>query len=268
MSRRRGGVVRAGQALGATLRRAPAPAVLSVSLLGWTIMVWLTSMSAAHPHTALVVQGGAGHVGHATGAVTHLPPGLVPTLGMAMWLAMVLAMSPLLLLREVSHLWRGSLRRTRRLTLLVFTSGYGLVWLLGGLVALPFAHALGDSRLLIGLTVVAVLVWQCSPLRQACLNVCHRTPPLRVFGAAARADAWRYGVVAGSACAASCGPIMVLVLLATEAHLAAMSVATTVLVIERYRPARRPRWRIPFAPARPEHVALPFGPQVEQDLAW
>ena len=262
------GVARTGRALGATVRRAPAPALLSTSLLGWVTLAWLTSVSAAHPHAALVVQDTAGHAGHPLGAVSDLSPGLVPTHGVAMWLAMVLAMSPLLLLREVSHLWHGSLRRTRRRTLLVFTSGYALVWLLAALLAVPLAQAVADSPVPIASTALAVAVWQCSPWRQTCLNVCHRTPPLRVFGPAARADAWRHGLVTGWACAASCGPVMVLVLLAADAHLAAMAAATALLVIERYRPARRPRWRVPFAPAHPEYMELPSGPTVGRDLAW
>ena len=261
------GVARTGRALGATVGRAPAPALLSVSLLGWTTLVWLASVSGAHPHAALVERGMAVHPGHASGAVTGLSPGLGTTQGVAMWLAMVLAMSPLLLLREVSHLWHGSLRRTRRRTLLVFTSGYALVWLLAALLAVPSAQAVAGSPVPIAATALAVAVWQCSPLRQTCLNVCHRTPPLRVFGPAARADAWRHGLVTGLACAASCGPVMVLVLLAADAHLAAMAAATAVLAIERYRPARRPRWRVPFAPAHPEHMALPSGPTVGRDLA-
>lgn len=262
------GVARAGRAFGATVRRAPAPALISASLLGWVTLAWLTSVSAAHPQAALVVQGAAGHAGHGGGAVTDLFPGLVPLPGIGIWLAMVLAMSPLLLLREVSHLWHGSLRRTRGLTLLVFTSGYGLVWLLTALLALPLAHAVSGGPLPIVSTALAVLVWQCSPLRQTCLNVCHRTPPLRVFGSAARSDAWRHGLVTGSACAASCGPVMVLVLLAADAHLVAMVAATMLLAIERHRPARRPQWRIPFAPARPEHMTLPSRPKVTHDLAW
>jgi hypothetical protein len=35
-----------------------------------------------------------------------------------------------------------------------------------------------------------------------------------------------------------------------------MIAATVVLTVERHQPARRPLWRLPFAAARPEHIAL------------
>ena len=245
------------RALTATVRRAPAPALLSVSILGWAALVWMTASAAAH---AGVAQAGgaidAVHAGHATDAVTGVAGITLAPHGLAMWLAMVIAMSPLLLLREVSRLWRGGLHRTRGLTILVFAGGYGVAWTLAGLVAVPVAEVLARSVWLSVPAVVLAGVWQCSPLRQRFLNVCHRTPRLRVFGAVAQMDAWRYGVVTGAACAASCGPIMVLVLLATDFHLIAMLVATVLIVVERYLPARRPRWRLPLTPARPEHVAL------------
>ena len=49
----------------------------------------------------------------------------------AMWLAMILAMAPPLLLREIGRLWRTSLRRLRHLTLAWFLCGYVGIWLLG-----------------------------------------------------------------------------------------------------------------------------------------
>lgn len=263
-----GRVVRRVRALAATVRRAPAPAMLSVSLLGWAMMVWVSAVAVAPTGLVLAGQGAGAHAGHGMGAGGDLAPAVVHTHGLAMWLAMVVAMSPLLLLREVSHISHGSLRRTRGLSLLVFASGYALVWVLAGLVAVPLVDALAGS-LLLGVSMVTLaVVWQCSPLRRRCLNLCHRTPPLRIFGAAAQADAWRYGVVTGSACAAACGPVMALVLLATDVHLLAMAAATLMLTMERYLPARRPRWRLPLAPARPEHVALSRGPQVERQLSW
>ena len=50
----------------------------------------------------------------------------------AMWLAMILAMAPPLLLREIGRLWRTSLRRLRHLTLACFLCGYVGIWLLAG----------------------------------------------------------------------------------------------------------------------------------------
>lgn len=255
-------VVRRARALTSTVRRTPGPALLFTSVLGWAALVWLTATGAAADADHAVHAIHAGHVvygddpGHTTDALTAVAGVASALHGPAMWFAMVVAMSPLLLLREVSLVWNGSLRRTRALTILVFTCGYVLVWIAAGLVALPVATAAAASVWLGWSTVALVAVWHCSPLRQRCLNVCHRTRRLRAFGAGAQTDAWRYGALTGAACAATCGPLMVLALLATHAHLVAMAVATVLLVVERYRPAQRPRWRLPLAPARPEHMAL------------
>ena len=45
-------------------------------------------------------------------------------------------------------------------------------------------------------------------------------------------------------------------------------ITTVLLTVERYLPARRPRWSLPLGPARPEHVALSGGPRLERDLSW
>jgi len=244
-------IARRRRALTASARRAPAPALLAVSVLGWAGMVWLTAMTAAQaagPRFGSAIA--AAHGAHVTDAATSAPHGLL------VWIAMVVAMSPLLLIREVARLWEGSLRRRRGPTMLAFAAGYGLVWLLAGAIAVAVASVLGAIVWLGGFAVALVIAWQCSPMRQRLLNVCHRVPRLRVFGAGAAWDPGRYGVVTGAACAASCGPIMVLVLLAGDFHLVAMIGATVLLTAERYHPARRPRWRLPFAATTPEHVAL------------
>lgn len=214
-------------------------------------MVWMTAMTAAQSSGAAHSAAAIGeHGGHAMDAAHSAPHGLV------VWIAMVVAMSPLLLMREVARLWDGSLRRRRGPTILAFTAGYAVVWLWGGTIVVAVAPVIGASAWLGGLVVVLVIAWQCSPLRQRLLNVCHRIPRLRVFGADAAWDAARYGVVIGASCAASCGPIMVLVLLASDLHLIAMIAVTVLLTAERYQPARRPRWRFPLVATAPEHVAL------------
>jgi predicted metal-binding membrane protein len=162
-----------------------------------------------------------------------------------MWTAMVLAMGPPLLLRELRRVWRGSLRRSRALAIGWFCGGYVAVWLLvGALVALASEWLFASSGVTVA-AVVAVTLWHCSPARQRCLTACHRSPALRVFGAAARWDALRYGVATGAYCGATCGPLMVLTLLANDYHLLAMSTAAVLVTIERYQPPKPPRWQWP-----------------------
>lgn len=223
------------RAFSALLSGPRARVLLVASLVGWGAMTWLTLRSAHAGHTA---HGGQGSPS----------PGLdaMPSHSLWIWAAMVLAMAPLVLLREIGLVWQGSLRRQRFPALVLFLAGYGLVWTVLGVAAVPLAELLTGRTWLGWLALGVVVGWHCSPPRQWCLNLCHRAPVLRAFGSGALADAFRYGLRAGAMCAAVCGPAMVLVLLAADHHLVAMLGATAVLTVERYLPARRPRWRLPL----------------------
>ena len=65
---------------------------------------------------------------------------------MAMWLAMILAMAPPLLLREIGRLWRTSLHRLRHVTLAWFVCGY-VGHLAGGRRRPGDALRMGDRQL-------------------------------------------------------------------------------------------------------------------------
>ncbi|MEZ3160723.1 DUF2182 domain-containing protein [Microbacterium sp. BWT-B31] len=236
------------QARAATVavRRDPVPAALLASAAGWVAMVWLVLVGG--PGAA----GGTGHGGHlVVGAAdaAALPLTSGASHGLALWLLMVLAMSPLLIVRDVDRIWAGSLRRNRTAVLTAFLAGYTAPWAASGIVAVPLADAIASTAGNVWPVVVAVLavvVWHLSPARRRFLNVCHRRPALRAFGGGALWDATRFGLIDGAACTAACGPLMVLVMLADGWHLVVMAAATVVLVVERHLPARRPRWQVPF----------------------
>jgi len=214
--------------------RGPGKVLLLASASGWIATAWLLSGDRL-PHSAM-----PHHASHFT----------------PMWLAMIVAMAPPLLLREVGRLWRTSLRRMRHLTIAWFLSGYAGVWLLAGaaISALIEWVTVGADR--IALAVALVIVWQCSPGRQRCLNACHRVRALRVFGSAAQWDSLRYGISTGCYCVAACSLLMFLVLLVKDHHLAAMALMTAVSTVERHLPARRPAWGLSIlgrrAPVWPE----------------
>jgi predicted metal-binding membrane protein len=168
----------------------------------------------------------------------------------AMWSAMILAMAPPLLLREVGRLWRASLRRLRHLTLASFLCGYVGIWVLAGVALSTLSEWVSGRAERIAVSIALVVLWHCSPARQRCLNACHRVPTLRVFGTAALWDSLRYGLSTGCYCVAACGLLMLLVVLVKDYHLAVMAVATAVTTIERYLPARRPVWRLPVLRGR------------------
>lgn len=199
--------------------RAPAPALLFTSVAGWMTLAWLLADD-GHDHS--------------------------PSRFATIWIVMIGAMAPPLLVREVGRLWRASLRRLRHVTVVSFICGYVGVWLLAGVPLALLSGWFSASAERVALAAVLVALWHCTPARQRWLNACHRAPTLRVFGMPALGDSLRYGVATGSACVATCGPAMLLVLLVGRHHLGAMTIAMLWVTVERYAPPRRPRWRMPF----------------------
>jgi predicted metal-binding membrane protein len=214
--------------------RGPGKGLLLASAAGWIAMAWLL----AQPHSEHAVAATATPMSHSPGHFT------------AMWPAMILAMGPPLLLREVGRLWRTSLRGLRHLTIASFLCGYAAIWLLAGVALSTLLGWVAASSARVAVAVALVVLWHCSPARQRCLNACHRVPTLRVFGTAAQWDSLRYGVSTGCYCVAACGLVMLLVLLVKDYHLAVMAVASAVMTLERYLPARRPVWRLPVLRGR------------------
>ena len=175
-----------------------------------------------------------------------------------LWLAMIMAMAPPLLMRDLGRVWRSSLRRLRHLTIASFLGGYVGVWMLVGVALAMLSERLAATSTGIGVTVALVGLWHCSPARQRCLNACHRVPTLRVFGARAQWDSLRYGVATGGYCAAACGLVMLLVLLVKDHHLIGMAVTAIVATVERHLPPRRPRWQLPvLRTKRPDWPEMP-----------
>lgn len=229
--------------------RGPGKALLLASAAGWIAMAFLL----ADPLPYAAVATGHGEHAAATSTWTLLSGHFT-----AMWLAMILAMAPPLLLREIGRLWRTSLHRLRHLTLAWFVCGYVGLWLLVGVALMVLSGWLTVSSERIAAAVALIALWHCSPARQRCLNACHRVPTLRVFGTAAHWDSLRYGVSTGWYCAGACGLAMLLVLLAKEHHLVGMALVAVVATGERHLPARRPGWRLPIVRGRsPEWPSMP-----------
>jgi len=228
--------------------------LLFASAIGWIALAFFAGSPS--PHATATMR----HLGHtSTAPSSAMPMAHAASHFAAMWLAMILAMAPLLLLRELGLLWRNSLRRLRHLTIAWFVTGYlAIALMLGVVVGVLFGWANGIAWR-VAVSVAAVGCWQCSPLRQRCLNACHRVPALRVFGAAAQFDSLRFGAMTGCYCAATCGLVMFLALLVQGHHLMAMATATAAVTFERHLPARRPRWQLPLLQSRSLEWPEPAG---------
>jgi predicted metal-binding membrane protein len=162
------------------------------------------------------------------------------------WGLMAAAMMLPLLALPLDHVWERSAGRRRVRAVFLFLAGYGACWLLAGALLVPAAVALravagGAASPLILAALVAV-AWQASPWKQACLNACHRRPPLAAFGLAAERDAIAFGVTHGCVCVGGCWALMLLALCAPGSHLVGMAGVALFVLAERIeRPAPR-RW--------------------------
>jgi predicted metal-binding membrane protein len=167
------------------------------------------------------------------------------------WILMVMAMMTPTLITPVQHIFARSFRHLRARLLALFCLGYALVWIVAGAILLAIAAALTSQSapaVLIPLVNLAsvplVILWQCSPLKQRCLNRAHSPPELAAFGFAADISALRMGLNHGLWCALSCWPLMALTLLTHHGHDDLMLVVTLVVISERLNLPEPLRWKL------------------------
>src|SRR2546427_811861 len=177
------------------LRTAPAPALMAVSGAGFI------SLAISPPATpGLSLCGSLSSVTLADLSPLVLDGHTLGILGVA-WLAMVLAMMPLLALRQVRHAMRSSVARRRLLAAGLLLAGYALVWMAAGLVMVPLAallHAAAHPALILACIAVAVL-WNSSPAGTRAHNACHRLYPVAASGPTANRDSLQHGLRTGVA---------------------------------------------------------------------
>jgi len=165
----------------------------------------------------------------------------------ASWMLMLTAMMMPVLIAPVRHIRDRSFTKRRARAIVLFLTGYAAIWIAAGVVLLTLAAAapLIVSRLSVALAIATfvALVWQFSPAKQLCLNRCHARPELSAFGLAADLDAFRFGFMHGSSCVGSCWALMLLPLLVSRGHVAAMAVVAIWIFAERLDGPMPPRWR-------------------------
>jgi predicted metal-binding membrane protein len=175
--------------------------------------------------------------------VMHPPAALA-----AGWVLMLVAMMAPALIQPVHHLRVRSFTHRRARAIALFAAAYAAIWIaLGsGLVALTLAVAwlVPYSYLPAATGLLIAFVWQCSPIKQRCLNRCHAHPALAAFGVSADLDALRFGATHGTWCAGSCWAWMLLPMLLPRGHLVAMAAVTVLTFSERLEQPRRPGWRV------------------------
>src|SRR6266849_2989216 len=130
-----------------------------------TVRVPLLVVSAA-AWLEILVTPGATHAHHETARLSSLAID---------WFVMLAAMMAPLLTGPVRHIRDRSLARQRAWSIVLFVSGYALVWMAAGAIlqSIAIRAAVVEPPMVFVFFACAAAVWQCSPLKQQCLNRGH-----------------------------------------------------------------------------------------------
>lgn len=164
------------------------------------------------------------------------------------WALMLAAMMLPTLIAPIRHVLERSFRRRRVRSVTLFMLGYAAIWMVAGVGLLAVKMLLDllspPSYLpAIGVGIIA-FVWQCSPTKQRCLNRGHNHHELAAFGFAADLDSLRFGIMHGVWCVGSCWALMLVPMMLSQGHLAAMAAVTLVMISERFEQPRPLGWRL------------------------
>jgi predicted metal-binding membrane protein len=178
---------------------------------------------------------------------------------LAGWALMLVAMMSPTLITPISHVVKRSFKRRRARSVTLFVAGYSAIWMAAGGVLITVMLILNllapQSYLPAVVAGMIAFVWQCSPVKQRCLNRGHNHSELAAFGIAAELDALRFGITHGLWCVGSCWALMLLPMLLTHGHFAAMAVVAFVMISERLEQPKPLRWRLHF-PAKLVRIAV------------
>jgi predicted metal-binding membrane protein len=148
----------------------------------------------------------------------------------------------------IGHIVERSFNRRRARSIGLFIFGYAAIWMAAGAVLLSTRIALNwlvpQSYVPAVVVGIIAVVWQCSPVKQRCLNRNHNHRELAAFGLAADLDALRFGVTHGIWCVGSCWALMLFPMLLSEGHLVAMAAVTVLMISERLEQPQRLSWRL------------------------
>lgn len=230
------------------LAEPPWPVLIAVTLCGWVSIVAFGHGLAMMTFCTAATGAWYDRGGRAFEAALFFS---APAQMAASWLLMLVAMMTPILAGPLDHLWVRSLARRRWRAIGGFLIGYLGVWMSVAPVLMMVAVLLRVASGMAGApTALAALVlafaWQASPWKQVCLNRCHWTPRLSVFGLAADRDCLRYGIVNAAWCVGTCWALMLTSFAVEAAHLVVMALAAAAMIAERLRPARPARWHVPM----------------------
>jgi predicted metal-binding membrane protein len=164
------------------------------------------------------------------------------------WALMLVAMMSPTLIAPIGHILERSFKRRRARSVTLFVLGYAAIWMTAGSVLVTsklLMSLLGpQSYLPAALVGLIAFLWQCSPVKQRCLNRGHNHSELAAFGIAADLDALRFGITHGIWCVGSCWALMLFPMMLSDGHFAAMAAVTFLMISERLEQPTPLSWRL------------------------
>jgi predicted metal-binding membrane protein len=164
------------------------------------------------------------------------------------WALMLAAMMLPLLIAPVRHVYNSSFAHRRGRAIALFVAAYVVVWMAAGVMLMALALGVRliapESFVPIAGAAAIAMLWQFSPFKQRSLNRCHSHRELVAFGRAADIDAVGFGFTHGIWCVCSCWGLMLLPLLVSQWHVAAMVAVSAWMLAERLERPMPPRWRL------------------------
>ena len=233
--------------------------ILLISAITWMMLLVNPGsiMAFTHQHDSVTDSATMTHAHHSVAGLGGAPVSFqtllemnpIPSLA-AGWALMLVAMMSPTLIAPIHHIRERSFKRRRARSGTLFVVGYAAIWVAAGgvLIAVTLLlNLLAPQSYLpaVGVGMIA-LVWQCSPIKQRCLNRGHHHRELAAFGTAADLDALRFGMTHGVWCVGSCWALMLLPMVLLQGHVAAMAVVTFVVISERLEQPRPLCWRLRF----------------------
>lgn len=216
--------------------------ILLISAVTWMVLLVNSRSTMPHAHHSVTDSG-------ASLASFQMLLAMRPISSLtADWTLMLVAMMSPTLIAPILHIIERSFKHRRARSVTLFVIGYAVIWIMAGVILtatiLMLKLLMPQSYLpAFGVGIIA-FVWQCSPIKQRCLNRSHNHRELAAFDVAADLDALRFGITHGGWCVGSCWALMLLPMLVSYGHFAAMAVITFLMISERLEQPKPPRWRL------------------------
>lgn len=164
------------------------------------------------------------------------------------WLLMVMAMMLPKLIIPIRIIINQSFKNMGFLLVLLFVTGYVLMWAVAGFVLNIFIIFVNiqmpgsfTPAVILG---IITCIWQFSPMKQKCLNKGHYHPVLAAWGLKAYRDAFSFGLTHGFWCVGAGWALMLFPMVLPQGHHFAMLIVTFIMLSEHMEHPQVPRWRI------------------------